>query len=914
MTTLIASAGQALALHAETERTVLPNGLTLLVRRDRSAPVVSIVTYVKAGYFDEMDEQVGMAHVVEHMFFKGTSTRGVGAIAREIRANGGHVNAHTAYDHTSYYTVLPASSFVSGLEIQFDAYAGSVIEAGELARELEVIIQEVKRKRDTPSAVTIESLYALLYDRHRIRRWRMGDELALRQFTREQIMAFYRRWYKPGNTIVAVVGDVDPDDVYREVLLRHGTLGDDEEVAGAPGPQERSLPGMRCRWLSGDVVQSQLAIGWRTPSLMHYDAPTLELSGVLLGTGRASRLYRTLCERQLATSVSAWNYATGETGVFVMHAEVPPQRTRDAASAIWRELQSLHADGVRPVEVVRAQHILESRWLRRLESMDGQAQYLAVWEARGGISAAARHYDALLSLDAAAVGEAVRRHLVPDQIGIVSYRPDGYDPIARSVDELRDMLSRVRAAGSEIMVTPSVGVPAMTDTVVHATGPTKGEMSAGVVREQSMSGAAAAVGIASLVEGGVHVYRTALGVPILIHRRSGAPLVHVGVFVRGGAVLDPIAREGLACLTTHTMLKGTASRSGVQVAEATEMLGSGIRVSAGLESVGWTMSVPARYLPQALELLGDVVQHPVFPADGVETERELALNEVARMRDDMYRWPIRLASGAAYGDHPYARPVRGSETSLAALEREDVRAWHSSHVLRGPSAVSVVGDIDPAEAARLCRDHLGEIEHGAAGHLSPVPWPRARRFASDSRSKQQSALALLFPGPSRTEPARHAARVLAAIAGGLGGRLFEQLRGVQSLAYTVRVFPVERSAGGAFLLYIATSPERVDEARDGLMSELARFREQEPSDEEMWRARSYLMGTHAIAQQSGRAVLESIVDAWLFGEGLNERTDEDDRIARVTGSDVRRLAECYLRPGLEAEGLVNGTARVLSTA
>src|SRR3954462_9446250 len=99
---------------AAVRRTVLPNGLTVLVRQDRSAPVVAIVTYVKAGYFDETDDVVGIAHVLEHMYFKGTPTRGVGEIARQTKAAGGYLNAGTIYDHTSYYTVLPSSGFAEG--------------------------------------------------------------------------------------------------------------------------------------------------------------------------------------------------------------------------------------------------------------------------------------------------------------------------------------------------------------------------------------------------------------------------------------------------------------------------------------------------------------------------------------------------------------------------------------------------------------------------------------------------------------------------------------------------------------------------------------------------------------------------------------------------------------------------------
>src|SRR4026208_847479 len=151
-------------------RTVLPNGLTVLLQEDRTAPVVAIVTYVKAGYLDETDDENGIAHALEHMFFKGTKTRGVGDIAKETKSSGGYLNAHTIYDNTTYDTVLPSSGFAKGLEIQADAYANSILDARELAKEMEVIIQEAKRKSDNPSAAATEPLHALPHDAHRTRR------------------------------------------------------------------------------------------------------------------------------------------------------------------------------------------------------------------------------------------------------------------------------------------------------------------------------------------------------------------------------------------------------------------------------------------------------------------------------------------------------------------------------------------------------------------------------------------------------------------------------------------------------------------------------------------------------------------------------------------------------------------------
>src|SRR3954464_14440025 len=238
---------------ASVNRTVLPNGLKVLIKPDFSAPVVAIVTYVSAGYFDETDDIVGIAHVLEHMYFKGTPTRGVGEIAKQTKAVGGYLNAATIYDHTSYYTVLPSSGFAQGLDVQADAYARSQIDAEELARELEVIIQEAKRKADNPTAVATETLYELLHDRHRIRRWRIGREPGLRALTRDALVGFYRNYYHPGNTVLSIVGDVDVDEALGAVFRAYGSLPQGEP-SRHPGPTEEGVSGFRYRDMSGDIA------------------------------------------------------------------------------------------------------------------------------------------------------------------------------------------------------------------------------------------------------------------------------------------------------------------------------------------------------------------------------------------------------------------------------------------------------------------------------------------------------------------------------------------------------------------------------------------------------------------------------------------------------------------------------------
>jgi len=861
-------------------RTVLSNGLTVLVRTDRSAPVVAIVTRVNAGYFDEPDADVGISHVLEHMYFKGTPTRGVGEIARETKASGGYLNAHTIYDHTSYEVVLPSAGFARGLEVQADAFANSSIDAGELARELEVIIQEAKRKLDAPGAVAMESLYALLHDRHRFRRWRIGEETGLRALTRDRLVSFYRNFYRPGNTILAIVGDVGADEALTEVERRYGAL-----VDAAPerttGDREVSPPGFRVRELEGDIEQAHVVIGWRTPGPAHADTPALDLAASILGDGRGSRLYRGIRERQLASNVGAMNYTPRDVGVFVIRTEGDALRAREAARAAWATVHQLRADGVLPSEVLRAQRLFESRWLRRLETMEGQAGSLADWEGLGGWELSREYFDRVMALRPDDLQDAVARHLDPDQASLLVYRPHGGAILAGSPMDVRAALATTPVDAS----LPEPEVPAVP--------PQEHRRRVELVEQVS----------------GVSVFRTDAGLPILVRRRPGAPLVHLALFTAFGASQEPDALAGIGTLMVRASVKGTALRDAAAIANESELLGGSIGTSVTADGTGWTLSGPLERHEAAIALLADVVQSPGFPDGALETERTVALSQLAQLRDDMFRYPVRLAASAAFGGHPYGRSLLGTEASLRGVTVDTVREWHHDHVLSTCGVVAAVGDVDEAALAQRLADAFGDVTAAAPAVLAAPSWPDRVVSVEESRDKAQTALVIGYPGVRRGDPARFTAELLAGIASGLGGRFFEELREKRSLAYTVHAMPMERVRAGMFLAYIATAPEREDEARETLLHEFARFREARVTPDELARARNYAIGSHAISRQRGAAVLGEMVDAWLFGNGLAEIGEVEARLAAVTADSIRDWAATAFDPARRVEGVVRGTAR-----
>ncbi len=848
----------------------LGNGLTVLVAPDDRVPVVAIVTWVSAGYFDEPDDVVGVAHVLEHMYFKGTPTRGVGDIARQTKAQGGYLNAGTIYDHTSYYTVLPASGFAAGLAIQADAYANSLIDADELAREIEVIVEEAKRKADSPHAVSTETLFELLHDRHRMRRWRIGREPGLRALTRDHVHSFYRRYYRPANTVLAIVGDVDADEAMRLVERLYGALSD-APVARDRGPVEPPRRDFRLREWTGDISRAEIAMGWRTPPVAHPDAPRLDVVASVLSAGRSSRLYRAVRDRQLASSIMAYQYVPVDLGVFVVHATARPEHALDCAGAAWDQLARVRAGEVSEDELARVRHVHEGQWLRRLETMEGRAHHLAAWEALGDWRMAGTYFDAMQCATAADVADVARRVLEPGAAAVVIYRPEGSAPVVAGADALRTALDAASP--------PPLAVPG------------------GVMT--------AALAVAEAETAGVRVYRTPTGVPILVKRTPRAPIAYAGVFVRAGSDVEPAAHQGVSLLAARTSLKGTTTRGAAHIAEESERLGASLSSGASAETMHWSVSVPAARLEGALALLADVVQAPSMPDDALESERTVALAQLAQLRDDMYRYPLHLAARAAWGVHPYARVAHGTEQTLGALTAADLRAWHRDVVADGEQVVVIVGDADP--------DALASMAAGAFASLAPAPhraiasptWPATPGAESERRDKAQTALVLAYPGLARDDPRRFAAGLLGGVTSGLGGRFFEALRDRQSLAYTVIATAVVRPLAGLIVTYIATSPEKEEDARRGLLAEIDKLRAAPVEDEELHRARTYALGTWAIRQESGGVVMGDIADAWLFGS-LSELADYERHLRAVTVADLHAIAVECLDPVRRVEGAVRG--------
>jgi zinc protease len=399
------------------------------------------------------------------------------------------------------------------------------------------------------------------------------------------------------------------------------------------------------------------------------------------------------------------------------------------------------------------------------------------------------------------------------------------------------------------------------------------------------------------------------GADLLVRRKTGVPLVTLGIYVPK-VELDPPALAGLGALAVRSSLRAAGGLDAGELAYAFERLGGTLSPTAVSDWLGFSTSVLSENLAQAATLLETVFTQPTLGEAEVNTERGLMVSEAEQVADDMFRYPFQLAFAGAFGDAGYGLPVNGLPDTLSQISAADVRTGHQRIVTTRPVIVAV-GDVDAEEASAALAGIFGErapVE--AVSALPSVRWVAGAGEGSTrivEREKQQSAFAMAFPGPGRRDADRTAAEVWAAVASGLGGRMFEALRDRRSLAYTVMASSWQHGRAGALLAYIATSPQREDEARDAMLEELARFTQEPVSEAELQQAANYLAGQAEVGRQSATGLAGEILEAWLIGNGLDDLENPGAAFRAVTKEDVLRVAQRYLQPSARAEGVVRGS-------
>ena len=817
----------------------LPNGLVVIIGEDHSAPVVSAQAWCQTGSMMEGKWLgAGLSHVLEHMLFKGTTTRPGCRIDQEVQDAGGSMNAYTSFDRTVYHVNVPNTGAKVAIDILCDIMQNASLPDAELATELDVIRREMDMNRDDPGRRSSQRLFESAYTRNPCRFTIIGYLEIFNELKPADIRAYYRERYVPNNLFLVVVGDIQPAAVLEQIQQ---AFANTKARAMAPIvlPSEPRQTAPREIIEEAPVELAHFHFAWHIPDVRHPDLPALDILAALLGHGRSSRLFREVREKKgLVTAADAWTYTPGDQGLFGLSAVVDAAKFIPARDALLAEVQRVQNQLVPAAELAKVVKQFIAGALSTRKTMQGQAQDLgASWMAASDLNFSERCLAAVKRVTPADLRRVAREYLTPAGRTLYALLPTGAAPKSAT-----DMAA-ISEHPIEKIVLPN-------------------------------------------------------GLRLLLKEDHRLPFVEVRAVFLGGVLAETLENHGLTQLMTKMWLQGTARRSAEQIALEVESIGGSIDSFGGNNSFGLSMEVLSGDLKTGLDVFADVLLHPSFPAEPFERERRIQLEFIRAQRDHLLQSCGQAMRRALYGPAGYGLDCSGTQESVQAATLPRLAAFHNRLVVPNNCVLAVFGDIRAAQARAAIQKFLGRWEKTAPVIAAPptiIGLTEIKRVTG-TRDKAQAVLVIGFPGTTLLGDDRYPLELLQEGCSDLGSRLFLRIREKLGLAYYVGAQNFLGLVPGYFAFYVGTAPEKLGEVEKELMAEAELLRAGGLTDEELRRAKSKVIGQRKISRQDLGGYAMSVALNELYGLGYQHLDAEDAAYEAVTAVQVRDAACQYLTP------------------
>ncbi|MGK0188261.1 MAG: zinc protease [Verrucomicrobiales bacterium] len=815
----------------------LPNGLQVILKIDKSAPVASVQAWCRTGsIFEGPLLGSGMSHLVEHMVFKGAGERDSAQIAQDVQKQGGYINAYTSFDRTVYWIDTPSGGVKTAIDVVAGLVTRATFPADEFEREKDVIRREIDMGKDDPGRESSRLMFSTVFQKHPYREPVIGHLDVFNGLTHDQLGAYYRTHYIPNNVFFVVVGDVDVKETLAMIVEAYEGIERKayEPVAVASEPAQL---GKREAHEEFDTQLTKLCLGWRIPGITHSDMPALDVLASVLGSGRSSRLFREIREQQrLVHAIGAFSYTPAQEGIFAVSADLDPEKSEATQAAVHAQLDKIKVDGISEAELGKAQRMSLSDQLDTLTTMRGQASDVGSnWLTCGNLDFTREYVLALASVSTEQVQEVAAKYLVEQTLTVTSLNPRG----------------------------------------THSK-----------------------VAVASSASRSSEIERMTLsnGITLITREDPRLPLVTFYANFRGGLLSETAPTNGLGKLHARTMLKGTESRTAEEIHLAIEEAGGSIGASAGGSSLGVALEVLQPDTPLALEILTDVLLHPSFPESEVDREKEALIAGIKSQEDQLVQVAFREMRSALFpAIHPFHLSPSGTEASVAALHRDLLPDFHAEHVRGGNGVISVFGAIHPDAIRDQLEELLSAMPPGdrreTPAEILTATGPVEKQVTVTRDDKRQAVLAIAFPAPSLVSPNRFALDLLDEACSDMASRIFVRIREELGLAYYVSATQMLGMAPGAFVFYLGTSPEQVDQAESVLLDEIDKLRQDGLTKDELHRAQMQSIGKQTIQNQSNASLARQVALDELYGVGVDAHKKLSERILAVSEQDILDAAQ-----------------------
>src|SRR5213593_605365 len=855
-----------------TEYRLQSNGLRILLFPDLSKPTITVNVIYLVGSRQENYGETGMAHLLEHLLFKG-STKHTN-VPKELQDHGSRPNGTTWFDRTNYFETFQASdaNLEWALDLEADRMVNSFVAQKDLDSEMTVVRNEFERGENSPMDVLEERVMSTAFLWHNYGKSTIGARSDIENVPIERLQAFYRNYYQPDNAILLVAGKFDEARTLGLITKYFGPIPKPQRVLQPNYTVEPTQDGERSVTLRRVGEVQGVVVAYHLPAGSHPDFAALNVAAEILGDSPSGRLYKALVETKKATNVAGYSYQLKEPGVALFSTSVRKESSlEDARATLLRTIDDVASKPFTSEEVERARARMLKEFDLLLNSSDRVGLRISEWAGMGDWRLMFLNRDRVRNVTPDDVQRVAKHYLKPDNRTVGLFIPTA-QPDRTDIPAAPDLAAMLKDYKGDAAVAAG-----------EAFDPSPGNIDK---RTQRVN-LPATLKLAMIPKG------------------TRGSVVFANLRLEFGDEKNLMGYSTVGRLTSAMLMRGTLKHSRQQLQDELDRLKARMNVFGGVTGVTVTIETVKENLPKVLELAAEVLRQPAFPAAEFESLRQQQIAAVENQKSE----PNAIAS-QAYARHmnPYPKgDVRYVPTfdeqieELRSVTVDQLKTFHTEFYGASNGEAAIVGDFDAEDAQKVVSTQLGSWK-------SPKPYARVKNPfrkidpLNQSFETPNKANAYFMAGLRiniRNTDSDYPALILAnyIMGQGINSRLFQRIRGREGLSYGVgssfSVAPEEDN--GSFLATAISAPENTPKVEAAFRDEMSNILKDGFSDAEISAAKASWLQAQEVSRAQDRELVGRIAGQVHFGRTMEWDANLAKKVQALTNQEIRAALQRHLQ-------------------
>lgn len=831
--------------------TTLPSGQKVVVKEVKDNAIVKIDTWINTGSINENDKTTGISHFLEHLFFKGTQKNPVGTFDKILDSKGAHVNAATSKDFTHYYIQIPSKDFDLALNLHADMLLNPLIPRKELERERGVVIEEISKTHDSPTSKMFDNMYLLLYEKanHPYKRNVIGKKEVIETVTREEILDYFNRFYTPDAYTTVIVGDVDKDAAIKKVAQAfNGNTKTKRKQEKIKYPIVKPLNGIEKKEATMDINKTHVMMGFLAPKFsVLEDNFALDVLSTMLSSGKSSILNQELKEnKDLVLSISTGNYSQKDSGLFYVYALVEPDKEAGIEDAIKNELKKIKEGKFNEANLQKAKNQIKTDTYYSRESISNISDDLGYNVTFLGDTNYYENY--LKNIDKVTREDIIRvakKYFTLDKYAVSTVRPNDFKKISNVQEEQKSPETK--------LIQEHLG----TKKVLLENGAT-----------------------------------------LITKKKKTNSIVAIDLSIKGSKAIEkkPLS----AMLAAASATTGSKNFTNAQFAQYLDENGIKLGVTSSNDIFSIVIQTTTDNLDKALLALDEVINSPTFSDYEIDKIKKRKIQEQKSISDNPSSYVFDEFRRLAFLNTIYGQNSTFILNNINNVTRSDIVEFYSRVIDPQNLTATVVGDVDENYMASKINEIIKKNPRGTKFEYKNVNYtpfePTKNTETKLTKNEVQAhwmALGYKTTGVLNRKDIATLSIINSILGEGMSSRLFVKLREQKSLAYTVGSSLMTNILDGAFVTYIGTNKNSVQEAKQGLLAEIETIKKEMVTTQELNDAKDKIMGKFLLSLETNMDEADLLSWYSIMGLDLCAFDEYKKLIQGVTQSDIIEVANKY---------------------